>query len=43
MLNNFYLPELAFIGLVLALILLVNCAPASWAWLRLKLVPGEER
>lgn len=43
MLNNFYLPELAFVGSVLCMILLASTAPASWAWLRQTLLAAEER
>ncbi len=43
MLNNFYLPELAFVGSVLCLILLASSAPASWGWLRNQLSATEER
>jgi hypothetical protein len=43
MLNSFYLPELAFVGAVLSLILLASAAPASWAWLQSALSSAEER
>ena len=43
MLNSFYLPELAFVGSVLCLILLASAVPASWSWLRNMLSATEER